>query len=352
LKKTKVAMLAVLCVVLLSFGMMDTAAQDEAPVSVAGPYKIGIQLTDFIDSSRDDRELETFIWYPALVSADAPRPYPPDDSGAPYPLIIYSHGYGSSPTESSKLIERLVSHGFVVAGVEHRDPNSDPLHIVERPLDVLFLLNQLAELDEENPLAGLIDTDHVGVTGFSMGGYTTILAGGGRINPSHYSEFCADNPDVKPAFYCGMVATWDTIEAYHDQVVEPADDGLWAALTDESIRAILPIAPCYGQLFGEAGLAAISIPTFIVGGTIDESCPYELDSAYYFEQIGSADRSLATLEKRNHAMVINEIPLLQEYATAFFGLHLQGKTDYAQYLTPETASAFRNVTLDVTGAES
>ena len=135
-------------------------------------------------------------------------------------------------------------------------------------------------------------------------------------------------------------------------MVEPTDDGLWAALTDERINAILPIAPCNGQSFRETGLAAISIPTLIVGGTIDESCPYELDAAYYYEHIGSAERALATLEKRNHGVVIREIPPLQTYATAFFGLHLQGKNDYAQYLTPDTASAFRNVTLDVQPQES
>jgi predicted dienelactone hydrolase len=351
-KRTKIILLAMVSILLLSFGMMGTAAQDEALISVVGSYQMGTRGLQLVDESRDDRALHGYVWYPALVADGAERPYPPDDSGAPYPLIIYSHGYGNSPTESLGLIERLVSHGFVVAAVDHLDRNAGVTFTVQRPLDVLFLLNQMAELDEENPLAGLIDTDHVGVVGFSMGGYTTIVAGGGRVDPTHFSEFCADNPDVQPSFYCDTVKNWEEISAFHDQVVEPTDDGLWAALTDERIKAILPIAPCNAQAFGETGLATISIPTFIVGGTIDESCPYELDAAYYYEHIGSAERSLVTLDKRNHGAVIREIPLLQTYATAFFGLYLQDKTDYAQYLTPETASAFRNVTLDVTTEES
>ena len=85
---------------LTSFAMTGKAAQDESPVSVAGPYQIGIQILALTDESREDRALTAYVWYPALVADDAPRPYPPDDSGAPYPLIIYSHGYGDSPTES------------------------------------------------------------------------------------------------------------------------------------------------------------------------------------------------------------------------------------------------------------
>jgi len=124
------------------------------------------------------------------------------------------------------------------------------------------------------------------------------------------------------------------------------------AKVDKRIKAILPLAPCFGQEFGEAGLAAVTVPTLIVGATDDESCPYDLDASYFFAHLGSEDRSLVTLQKRTHIMVIRETPLLMQYETAFFGLHLQGKTDYAQYLTPDTASTFRNVTLDVNTEES
>jgi predicted dienelactone hydrolase len=352
LNKTKFLGLAALCVMLLSFALSGTVAQDEWPVSVAGEYKAGIQFIDFTDASRDDRALRAVIWYPAQVSADAPRPYPVDDSGAPYPLIIYSHGYGSTPTELSPVIERLVSHGFVVAGVEHRDLDDPKYVTVNRPLDTLFLLNQLADLDADNPLAGMIDTDHVGVTGFSMGGYTTMAAGGARFNPEYFQAWCAEHPDVKPDYYCDVIPMWDEIAAYHDALVPVSEDGLWSPLTDERIKAIFPLAPCRGHYFGEEGLADMTIPTFIVGATDDESCPYDLDAAYFYEHLGSPDRSLVTLDKRTHIAVIRELPLLMTYETAFFGLHLQGKTDYAQYLTPDTASAFRNVTLDVHTEES
>ena len=351
MNKSKVIGLLIVWVVLLSFAVTGTASQDKSPVSVAGSYQIGFQFMDLTDTSREDRLLKAFVWYPALVAKDTPRPYPPDASGAPYPLIIYSHGYGGAPTEATSIIERLVSHGFVVAAVDHKDLDNPDLAIVNRPLDVLFLLNQLAALDADNPLAGMIDTDNVGVTGFSMGGYTTMMAGGARFNPEYFKAWCADHPDVEPDFYCDVIPNWDKIAAYHDQFApassNASDDGLWSPLTNERIKAILPLAPCRAQYFGEEGLANIRIPTFIVGATDDESCPYDLDASYFYTHLGSPDRSLVTLQKRTHILVIRETPLLMQYETAFFGLHLQGKTDYAQYLTPDTASAFRNATLDV-----
>jgi hypothetical protein len=52
-----------------------------------------------------------------------------------------------------------------------------------------------------------------------------------------------------------------------------------------------------------------------------------------------------SLEGRGHGAVIGETNLLQQYATAFFGYYLQGKSDYADYLTTESAENFRDATL-------
>jgi predicted dienelactone hydrolase len=125
----------------------------------------------------------------------------------------------------------------------------------------------------------------------------------------------------------------------------PSESDLWPAMTDDRIRAILPIAPCFGQLFGEDGLATITIPTFIIGGTKDASCPYDIDSSYMYEHLGASDRYLVTLEGRAHDGVFAALRLIQQYATAFFGNYLQGKTDFAQYMTPDSAEAFPDVTL-------
>ncbi len=65
---------------------------------------------------------------------------------------------------------RLASHGFVVVGINNIDyhhPWNE--NFFDQPLDYVFVLNQLADNPPES-LIGIIDTDHVGVWGYSFGG--------------------------------------------------------------------------------------------------------------------------------------------------------------------------------------
>lgn len=350
-QQKKFGLLTVLCGVMLCITFSLAAAQETlAPVGEAGSYQVGIQIMALTDESRDDRNLQTYIWYPALVSEDAPRPYAPDDSGAPYPLVIFSHGGGGAATEGVDLfIEHLVSQGFVVAGVDHRDP-SNWQGMVDRPLDVLFLLNQLADLEADHPLAGIIDTSKVGVIGSSFGGYTSLALGGGRVNPTHLLEWCADESNAEGVAYCGMINNWDELSAYHDQVQPASEDNLWIATTDERIAAVLPMVPCMGQAFTEAGLESVAVPTLIIAGTLDSQCPRASESDFMYAHVGAADRYLVTIDRPGHIEALEE-DVVRHYATSFFGYYLQGKADYAAYLTPESAEAFGNLEFEATLAD-
>jgi predicted dienelactone hydrolase len=326
---------------------LPLSAQDESPVAQDGPYQVGVQIMNWADESRDDRDLETILLYPALISDDAPRPYPPDTSGAPYPVILYSHGFGGSSTEIVKALNRLVSHGFVVAAVGHPDAGNVVTALTDRPLDITFLLDQLTNL-EDNSLVGMMDTDNVGMMGTSFGGYTTITLGGARVNMNDFADWCAENHAETGVGYCDFTELSQDINDYHAErhPDESSGDGLWATITDNRIHAILPIVPCFGQMFGPEGLADVTLPTLIIGGTIDTTCPYEYDAVYYYETLPSPERYLVSLEGRNHGAAIGASDVIAHYATAFFGYYLQGKTDYAAYLTPESAENFRDATLD------
>ncbi|KAH7876864.1 platelet-activating factor acetylhydrolase, isoform II-domain-containing protein [Lentinula edodes] len=54
------------------------------------------------------------------VYEDAPLLYPSEE-GAKWPLVIFSHGLGGSPTTYSQLCVRLAASGKIVVAVEHRD---------------------------------------------------------------------------------------------------------------------------------------------------------------------------------------------------------------------------------------
>jgi hypothetical protein len=84
----------------------------------------------------------------------------------------------------------------------------------------------------------------------------------------------------------------------------------------------------------------------VMSGTSDDVCPYDIDAAYFYAHLGSPDRYLISLNKRDHFWGMGEIDPKYQYISAFFGLYLQGKTDYAQYLTPDTAKDFKDITLE------
>src|SRR5690242_15803818 len=120
ISKTRLLLFFLLCSLSLSL-ILPLSAQDESPIAQDGPYQVGIEIMRLVDESREDRRLKVYVWYPAVLEAGAESPYPPDASGAPYPLIIYSHGGGGAPTEIVTALQRLASHGFVVAAPEHAD---------------------------------------------------------------------------------------------------------------------------------------------------------------------------------------------------------------------------------------
>jgi predicted dienelactone hydrolase len=147
---------------------------------------------DVVDTSRPtapnrdfpgspERRMAVEIWYPA---ASADRDAPADTSGAPYPVIVFAHGYTSSRVQSSTFTHHLASHGYVVASPDFpltssRAPGGPAfLDTVNQPGDVSFVLDELERFaaDPEHPLAAMVDSEHVGLTGHSGGGFTTLFA--------------------------------------------------------------------------------------------------------------------------------------------------------------------------------
>jgi Platelet-activating factor acetylhydrolase, isoform II len=149
---------------------LATAAASPTLPHPTGEFSIGHTDFDWTDESRPEplstipgahRELVVSLWYPGEPNArpGADTPYlrgasiidrSPDSKGlrdnygnawpfivngkvsthatesAPlsqiprgYPLLIFSHGYGVSGFQYTALIENLVSHGFIVAAIEH-----------------------------------------------------------------------------------------------------------------------------------------------------------------------------------------------------------------------------------------
>jgi len=321
-----------------------TPRPDPLPLSEAGPYFPGRRSYALVDTSRDDRPVEILLWYPAIkpegylgtLAPDAE----PDLRGAPYPLII------SSAKVAHVFAPHLISYGFVVAAVNRIDtyPKMNE-EMIDQPLDLLFALDQVASRPPEG-LEGLIDGEHAGAMGYSFDGYNTLAMSGARIDPEHYLAQCpTPDPTTQAilgklsAFDCAPAAAWDEFAAHAGGAITTSDDGLWQPMTDARIRAVMPLAGEGWWLFGERGLAAVDRPTLIIAATQDELYP---ENVLIFKHLGVADKRLISFVGRGHMMIMDGdmVARMSHFVVAFFGYHLQGRQDLAEYFSEDFVAKY------------
>lgn len=342
----------VLLIVLLLLGALTVLAGDGQsqedrlpPLTDPGPYGVRLMNMTFVDESRDDWEIETFILYPADKSQGTPamrsspilRDGPPDLSGAPYPLVIYSHGGGGTAGDFLDTMVYLASQGYVVVAPQHHDTDEAfvAYEYVDRPLDIMVVMNELAALNEgDGDLAGMVDSNNVGLMGWSLGAEAVFQMLGLLSDPVHYETWCAEHPDVKPG-ECTDERP-DVVTAYRAQLgLQNMADGTWAPFGDERIHAVLAIDPCSFPLTSEDSLAAVTTPTMILHGTLDNICEYEGNAVGTYSHLGTEDRYLISLVNGSHSAVHDHQGISQHFATAFFGRYLKGDMTFAPYLSQE-----------------
>jgi predicted dienelactone hydrolase len=318
------------------------------PLSAPGPYAVGLRTYAFTDPKRDGRQVSITVWYPSVQAAganskDPARNADPDPGGAPYPLIL------SSTKVADIFAPYLVSHGFTWASVDKIDyyyqMNSE---MIDQPRDILFALNQVASTTP-NGLDGIIDSEHVGVSGYSFDGYNTLALSGARIDPEYYLAQCP-NPDPttkailgnESAFGCGAAGAWDKFTAHAGQAITISQDGLWQPMTDERIRAVMPLAGEGWWLFGKRGLATVDRPTLMIVATHDG---LYAENALIFEHIGTPDKTLISFIGPSHMMIYDKdmVARMAHFMVAFFGCHLQGNNEIASYFSEDFVAQFEDL---------
>src|SRR5271168_189042 len=149
-----------------------------------GPHKVSHQPISWMDSSRPtmanrdfkgsgSRELKGGIWLPG------------DKQGAPYPLVVYSHGYMSQFKEGEYILDFLASHGYVAVSTDFPLSNGSApggavvSDVVNQPGDISFLIDQMLARSKQpdNMLHGTVDGERIAAVGLSLGGLTTELVG-------------------------------------------------------------------------------------------------------------------------------------------------------------------------------
>lgn len=118
---------------------------------------------------RVPRPVTTDLWYP-----------PARDGSGPFPLIVFGHGFSSTPFWYLHLLRAWTNAGYVVAapvfplGNANAPGGPDEEDIVNQPRDMSFVITRLlaASASSSSPLSGLIDPSRIAVAGQSDGAET------------------------------------------------------------------------------------------------------------------------------------------------------------------------------------
>jgi predicted dienelactone hydrolase len=199
----------------------ETGGPDFDGYDQPGPHPVGTRAFALPDPL-GERNLEVQLWYPAargVVTGDpigdfvtsepeasefaalvdaAPEPCTRMQTGsafdaelvsieAPLATVVFSHCHTCTRFSSYSLAERLASHGFLVAAVDHvgntlfdqLDGNPLPVDVATLELRFSDMERLIDELLDPNAVAlpaefvGLADPDRLGVFGHSFGSVTT-----------------------------------------------------------------------------------------------------------------------------------------------------------------------------------
>lgn len=125
------------------------------------------------DGKREPRPVTTEFWYP-----------PARTGSGPFPLIVFGHGFASTPWWYRRLLRDWAAAGYVVAapifplGNEHAPGRPNESDIVNQPRDMSFVITKVlaASAGSTSPLSELVDPEKVAVAGQSDGAMTAYAA--------------------------------------------------------------------------------------------------------------------------------------------------------------------------------
>lgn len=294
-----------------------------------GPYPVGVTYRGVVRPSTttgEPRRLDTVIWYPAtplagLAATDerlhaVPETKPAD--GGPFPVLIFSHGANSTPTQSAFLTAHLASHGFIVAAPSHPGSTFEDClgcgdaermqqlladSVANRPDDVSATLDMLTALGEDarSPFDGRVDATRAGVLGHSWGGYTAVMA-------------AAMDPRFGAAVAMAPVVTTSLLEAAPD----------------------------------------VGVPVLVMGGRLDDVAPYAPQERLFHALPETVPRALVTFPLGGHTAYSEVCPedapgcrpgelagrahtLVDAFVLAFLRVYLLNDDRYAPVLAGSLA---------------
>lgn len=306
----------------------------------AGPFQFQQETLDITDPNRQ-RTLVVDLYAPT------------DAALTEIPVVVISHGLGSSRQYYQYVAEHLASHGFAVAALTHpgsdaerlvslitgmRDTVFDTSEFSDRPQDVSVVLDYL-EQENAAQFGGRFDVQNAGIFGNSFGGYTALAVAGAQIDRANLEQDCAQQLN---SINLSLLLQCNALEMPIDAPTTFRDDRIKAALT---------INPVNSSIFGPVGMRNVAIPVILAASADDIVTPALLEQVRSFTWISSDDRYLTLVEDASHVIgesdgsgvqdlirrLVSPAPTaLVNYdkflALSFFGAYLQDDDSLLVYL--------------------
>ncbi|WP_052288167.1 alpha/beta hydrolase [Leptolyngbya iicbica] len=266
------------------------------------------------------------------------------------PMIVLSHGLGADRNFLRYLAEHLASYGLTVVALEHPGSNVDaliqsdgailsPEEFVERPRDVSFILDRLADLHEHSFfLRDHLRMDSITLIGHSLGGYTGLVLAGGKVDPIALADFCA-------GLEVGASSPAEWFQCAATEAQFPPE-----SLADPRITQLVLMNPLAGQLFGDTGLHTVKLPTLFVTSTSDGIASVSDQQLRSFNQL-AGPRSLVAIIGGTHLSVgdpeninpaLTQVPLMPEHPpteTTALRTYMKGVVlSFAMQQTPQATT--------------
>ena len=255
-----------------------------------GTFTVTKQTLTLEDKSRD-RTIPTDLYLPQQQSSNL------------LPLVVISHGLGSERTTFEYLARHLASHGFAVAALEHPGSNAQqiqalingladevtpPYELIDRPLDVKFLLDEL-----QSSFGQQLNVQQVGVIGQSFGGYTILALAGAQLNFEQLQQDCQpSNSDLNLSLLLQCSALELPETNYN--------------LQDKRVTAAIAINPVTSSIFGEAKLSQIKTPVMLVASSNDAVTPALSEQIIPFTWLPSPEKYLVLMKSATHFSTLAE----------------------------------------------
>lgn len=216
-------------------------------------FYAGCQFVD-IEDQGNEHGFPLLIMYPTYKEEQVEKMGPYTISAAQdaplsdglFPLVILSHGDGSTPLAYRTIAQFLARNGFIVGVPQHPFNNRENNtlsgtidNLKNRPTHIRTVIDWFLK---ENSFSPSIHSNNISLIGHSMGGYTALAVAGGVP-----TSFPSESPDQKP--YC--------LSVDHDK----------------RVQSLILLAPAAGWFRERGALEDVNIPILMITGEKDTITP-------------------------------------------------------------------------------